>query len=190
MGDETIKYSDKDTKVEIKPKRRRGFTPGLAPVDPNKLSLEAKIKGYKASQGLSKWDEKSISRECRRLEEKLSLDRVEPKQYKMLRKISEDLKVGEKTDLQAAARWAGYPEWKVKRPETAILRDIDSALFTELVGINRNEIEMELVKVIRQDENLAAKNKALDLASKITGMSESEKGVQVNIVNGGMTVAD
>jgi hypothetical protein len=177
---------------ETKPTRRpKGWAPGVKSEDKGKETLQNKIKSYKESMGLSKWDDKSISRECRRLEEKLDLERVEPKEYKMLRKIGEDLKLGQEVNLEAAARWAGYPEWKAKRPETAILRDIDSALFTELVGINRNEVEMELVKVMRQDENLAAKNKALDLASKILGMSESEGNkMQINIVNDGITVAD
>lgn len=155
-----------------------------------KESLNSKIKAYKESQGLTTWDEKSISRECRRLENELGVEKIAPKQYKMLRKINEELKLGNEPDLSAIARWAGYPEWKVKRPETTILRDIDNKVFSKLVGLNKNEIEMELVKVIRQDENLAAKNKALDLASKIVGMSEQDKGFQVNIVNGGMTVAD
>ena len=155
-----------------------------------KERLHNKIKEYKDSMALTVWDDKSIARECRRLEEKLSIERIEPKQYKMLRKIAEDLKIGEKVDLSAAARWAGYPDWKVKRPETAILRDIPNALFNELVGINRNEIEMELVKVMKQDDDLAAKNRAIDLAAKITGMSEPEKGLQVNILNSGVTVAD
>ncbi len=149
-----------------------------------------KIDRYKKSMSLTKWDDKSISRECRRLEEKLGIARIEPKQYKMLRKISEDLKIGQDVDLSAAARWAGYPDWQVKRPETAILRNIDNALFNEIVGINRNEIEMELMKVLKQDENLSAKNKAIDLAARITGMSEPDKGFQINIVNDGITVAD
>ncbi len=153
-------------------------------------ALQTKVANYKKSQGMSSWDDKSIQRECRRLEEKLAIERIEPKEYKMLRKIAEDLKVGEKVDLEAAARWAGYPDWKAKRPETAILRDIPPELFSELVGVNRNEVEMELVKVLKQDENLSAKNKALDLATKIMGMTEQDKGVQVNIVNGGIGVAD
>ena len=157
-----------------------------------KTTLLNKIAEYKKTMGLSKWDDKSVSRECRRLEKELGLAErsVEPKQYKMLRKISEDLKIGEKVDLSAAARWAGYPEWKVKRPEVTILRDIDNSLFNKMVGINRNEIEMELIKVMKQDDNLAAKNKALDLASRIVGMNEGDKGTQVLIVNDGRTVAD
>jgi hypothetical protein len=49
---------------------------------------------------------------------------------------------------------------------------------------------MELMKVMKQDEDLSAKNKAIDLASKIAGMSAPEKGFQINIVNDGITVAD
>jgi len=153
-------------------------------------TLTKKIEEYRKSASLTSYDDKSIARECRRLEAKLGVTRIEPKQYKMLRKISEDLKVGEKVDLSAAARWAGYPDWQVKQPETAILRNIDNSLFNELVGINRNEIQMELVKVMKQDENLAAKNKALEMAARITGMSEPEKGTQINILNGGVTVSD
>ncbi|KKR56930.1 MAG: hypothetical protein UT94_C0024G0024 [Candidatus Uhrbacteria bacterium GW2011_GWF2_40_263] len=152
--------------------------------------LTKKIDAYKTSAGLSKWDDKSISRECKRLQDKLSIVRIEPKEYKMLRKIAEGLKVEEKVDLSAAARWAGYPEWKVKHPETMILRNIPNSLFNELVGINRNEIEMELVKVMKQDENLAAKNKAIEMGLRVTGMMEPEKGNQVNIINGGIGVAD
>lgn len=149
-----------------------------------------KIKAYKKSHALSGWDDKAIQRECRRLEDKLGIERVEPKQYKMLRRISESLKVGEKPDLEAAARWAGYPDWQVRQPEISILRNIDNSLFNELVGINRNEIQIELLKVMKQDEDLSAKNRALDLASKISGMSAPEKGFQINIVNDGITVAD
>lgn len=153
-------------------------------------TLLKKIENYKKSMSLTVWDDKSISRECRRLEAKLGVERIEPKQYKMLRKIAEDLKIGEKPDLSAAARSAGYPDWQVKRPETAILRNIPNALFNEIVGINRNEIEMELMKVLKQDDNLSAKNKAIEMAARITGMSEPDKGFQINIVNDGITVAD
>lgn len=139
---------------------------------------------------MNTWDTKSISRECRRLEKEFSIDRVEPRQYKILQKIASEVKLGEKIDLEAIARWAGYPDWMAKRVETTILRNIDPILFTKIVGINRNEVEMELVKVMKQDENLSAKNKALDLASRIVGMNEGDKGVQVNIVNDGITVAD
>ena len=149
-----------------------------------------KIKAYKKAHALSGWDDKAIQRECRRLEDKLGIERVEPKQYKMLRRISESLKVGDKVDLEAAARWAGYPDWQVRQPEISILRNIDNSLFNELVGINRNEIQIELLKVMKQDEDLSAKNRALDLASKISGMSAPEKGFQINIVNDGITVAD
>lgn len=149
-----------------------------------------KIDSYKKSVNLTKWDDKSIAGACRKLEEELGIDRVEPKQYKMLQKIANEVRVGTKVDLAAAARWAGYPEWKVRQPETSILRDIDTRLFTKIVGIDRNEIQIELRKVIKQDDNLAAKNKALELGARITGMSEPEKGVQINIVNDGITVAD
>jgi hypothetical protein len=149
-----------------------------------------KIEEYKKVTNSTRWDDKSIARECRRLESKLGIARVEPKQFKMLRKISEDMKLGTKVDLEAAARWAGYPEWKVKQPETTILRNIDNSLFNEIVGINRNEIQMELVKVLKQDENLSAKNRAIELAARITGMSEPDKGFQINIINDGITVAD
>jgi hypothetical protein len=108
----------------------------------------------------------------------------------MLRKISEELKMDHELDLEAIARWSGYPDWKAKRAEASILRDIDPVLFKELVGINQNEIQMEIVKVMRQDANLSAKNKALELASKITGLNEPERGFQINIVNDGITIAD
>ena len=54
-------------------------------------ALLKKIESYKKSLALSGWDEKRVARECRRLEDKLNIERIEPKQYKMLRKISEDL---------------------------------------------------------------------------------------------------
>ena len=155
-----------------------------------KQALSSKIEAYKEAQKLSDWDSKSISRECKRLEGTLGLEKVEPKEYKFLKKIGEDLKIGKDVDLSAAARWAGYPDWRAKRPEVSILREIPNKLFNELVGINRNEIEMELVKVMKQDDDLSAKNRAIDLAAKISGMSEPEKGIQINIVNDGITVAD
>jgi hypothetical protein len=63
-------------------------------------------------------------------------------------------------------------------------------LFEEIVGINQNEIQMELVKVMKQDEDLSAKNRAIDLAARIAGMKEPDNSVQVNIVNDGITLAD
>lgn len=154
-----------------------------------KESLLNKIEAYKKSTGLTLNDSKSISRKCRQMSDEMGIS-IEPKEYRMLNMIAEALKLNEKLDLTVIAKKAGYPEWRAKRPETEILRDIDPALFTRIVGINRNEIEMELVKVMKQDANLSAKNKALDLASRIAGMNEPDKGVQVNIVNDGITVAD
>ncbi len=155
-------------------------------------ALQEKINEYKEylneTNPISK--DKTIQRECKRLEIKLGIDRIEPKEYKLLIELAEGMKLSNTLNLTDIARRAGYPEWRTKKVETTILRDINPTLFRELVGINRNEIEYELSKIIKQDNNLTAKNRAIELASKITGLSEPEKGVQINIVNSGLTVSD
>lgn len=149
-------------------------------------STKLKIEEYKKTRGIDTWEKNAITRECRRLEKKLGVIKVEPKEYRLLKRIAEEAKLGKTIDLPAICRWAGYPDWKCKRPETSILRNIDGKLFDELAGLNRNEIVLELNKVIKQDNDLSAKNRAIELASKITGMSEPDKGTQVNIVAGGI----
>ena len=155
-------------------------------------ALQEKINEYKKyledTSCISK--DKTIQRQCKRLESKLGIERIEPKEYKLLIELSDRMKLGTELNLTDIAKRAGYPEWRTKKVETTILRDIDPILFRELVGINRNEIEYELSKMIRQDSNLTAKNRAIELASRITGLSEPEKGVQINIVNSGVTVSD
>lgn len=153
-----------------------------------KEAVTKKIAEYKKSSGIVGWEKGAIGNECRRLEKKLGIPKVEPKEYRLLKRISEEAKIGKELDLAALARWAGYPVWKCKRPETSIMRNIDDKLFNELVGLNRNEIQLELLKIMKQDEDLSAKNKAIDLASKIVGMSEPDKGTQVNIVAGGIKI--
>ena len=150
--------------------------------------VATKIAEYKQSRGITTWEKDAVSRECRRLEKDLNIVKVEPKEYRLLRRINKEAKIGKALDLPSIARWAGFPEWKCKNPEFSIMRNIDNKLFSELVGISRNEIEFELSKVMKQDEDLSAKNRALDLGSKITGMSEPDKGTQVNIVAGGIQI--
>lgn len=155
-------------------------------------ALQEKINEYKKylneSNRISK--DKTIQRECKRLQIKLGIDRIEPKEYKLLIELAERMKLSNELNLTDIAKRAGYPEWRTKKVETTILRDINPTLFRELVGINRNEIEYELSKIIKQDSNLTAKNRAIELASKITGLSEPENRLQINIVNSGLTVSD
>ena len=155
-------------------------------------ALQEKINEYKKylneSDRISK--DKTIQRECKRLQIKLGIDRIEPKEYKLLIELAERMKLSNELNLTDIAKRAGYPEWRTKKVETTILRDINPTLFRELVGINRNEIEYELSKIIKQDSNLTAKNRAIELASKITGLSEPENRLQINIVNSGLTVSD
>lgn len=152
-------------------------------------ALKTKIEAYKESTSLSKWEKDVLSRECRRLEKKLDLKKVEPKQYLFLKQISEHLKLGETMNLPELAKSAGYSRIKAKNPGTMILKDIDGKLFSEIVGFSPKDVEFELIKVLKQDSDLSAKMRALELASKITGMQE-DKGTQIQINTLGIELSD
>jgi len=151
--------------------------------------LERKLSEYKASVGLSGWDRVVLGRECRRLEEKLGIERIEPKAYIFLRKIADEVSLEREVNLSRLAKESGYPEWKASRPEVAILRDIDDKLFSEIVGISRKDVEFQLMKVLKQDKDLGSKMRALELASKVMGMSESDGKVQIQ-VNSGISISE
>ena len=151
--------------------------------------LAEKIGRYKKSLSLSNWDRSVLHRECRRLEKKLGVERILPKEYVFLRKIRESLVSGDDINLKLLAEASGYPRWQASRPEVTILRDISPKLYKEMVGFDEKDVEMELVKLMKQDDDLGVKARALDLATKILGMQGEEKGVQINVV-GAIEVAD
>ena len=139
-------------------------------IEQRNSELERKLSEYKAGLGLTSWDRTILTRECRRLEEKLGIERIEPKAYVFLRKIADQVALEREVNLGRLARDSGYPEWKAARPEVAILRDIDDKLFSEIVGISRKDVEFQLLKVLKQDKDLGSKMRALELASKVMGM--------------------
>ena len=57
---------------------------------------------------------------------------------------------------------------------------VPDELFEEMIGVSRKDIKLELSKVMKQDEDLSAKNQALKLASQITGLTDTE-GVRIQV---------
>jgi len=151
--------------------------------------LADKIVRYKKSLSLSKWDRSVLQRECRRLEKKLGVERILPREYVFLRKIRESLVSGDNVNLKLLAQASGYPEWQWSRPDVTILRNISPKLYKEMVGFDEKDVQTELVKLMKQDDDLGVKARALDLATKILGMQSEDKGVQINVV-GAIEVAD
>ena len=151
--------------------------------------LRGKIHKYRKERYSSKYDYKVVVKECRDLEEKLGIGKIERKEYLLLRGIREALDAGDKVDIASVAVKAGYAEGKVKELGSAILRQIPDQLFSEMIGVSRRDIHRNLRELIEQRDDTSARIRALELASKITGMSEADGTVKIQ-VNQGFKLAD
>ena len=155
--------------------------PSVAPI--MAPSVASKIEEYKRSRGLSTSERAVISKECRRLSKDLGIKQIPPRQYLFLRKIAEKLRLGQTLDLRELAKTSGYPQHQASHPQNLILKHIDDKVFSAIVGFSSKDVEYELMKVIKQDVDLSAKMRALDLATKVLGMTDDNVKVQVQIAN-------
>ncbi len=151
--------------------------------------VAVKIAAYKLANTLPSWKKDAISRECRSLEKKLGVSHIPRRQYVFLRKIAETMKIGDDLDLTQFALDSGYSRTRAENPAAMILKNIPDKVYSELVGFSRKDVEFELTKIMRQDDDLPAKMRALELAAKITGITDEGK-IQVQINTLGFTVAD
>jgi hypothetical protein len=113
----------------------------------------------------------------------LGIKEIPPRQYLFLRKIAEKLRLGEVLDLRELARTSGYPTHQAAHPANLILKHVDDKVFSAVVGFSSKDVEYELMKVIKQDVDLSAKMRALDLGSKILGMTNDDTKFQIQIAN-------
>lgn len=150
-----------------------------------KQALLDKLQRYINSMGISRNEKNHVERECRRLQEKLEIKSISPREYVFLNKIRESMTLGRKADLKTMALQSGYGLREANEPEITILRDIPPALMSEILGFNRGDIESELVKVMKQDNDLSAKIRAIEVAARIIGTLSDEKGVKIQINNTG-----
>jgi len=142
--------------------------------------LREKIARYKASLKVTRTDIELTRVACRSLEERLGIDKIEPKEYRFLQAIALNLELGKKIDLHQLALSVGYTKWQAEKPESNILRAIDDKVFDAIIGVDRKMIHSELRKIIGQDEDMSSKMRAIELATKITGMQESD-GTKIQI---------
>lgn len=142
--------------------------------------LKEKIKRYKESLKVTKSSIELTRVACRNLEERLGVEKIEPKEYRFLQDIALSLELGKRIDLRQIALKAGYTKWQSEKPVSNILRAIDDKVFDAIIGVDRKMIHQELRKIINQDDDMSAKMRALELASKITGMQDSE-GTKIQI---------
>lgn len=145
--------------------------------------LQDKIARYKASFGLSKSNRDSIRRECDKLQDKLNIEYIEPKDYVFLRSIAESVEGGGVPDLKALAIQAGYGSWQAERPENTILAHIPDSLYQEIVGISTKDIEDSLASLVRQDNDLSVKLRATELAAKIRGLNADNEAINITLGN-------
>lgn len=160
--------------------KKPDFRPGIK----NKLDRykDSKISAYE-------YDRQVVLAECSRLQKKLKIKSVERREYILLKSLRETLESGGRVDVVNMAIRAGYPARKTRQLGSSVMKTIPDKLFDEIIGVSRRDIKLELSKVMKQDEDLAAKNRALELASKITGLSEPEGTVKLQI-NQAFEVAD
>lgn len=130
-----------------------------------------------------------MRRVCRALEAELGIEKVEPKQYIYLRGIRRDLGVGKKLDFVGLAREAGYSKGVAEKKGRAILSSISDKLFEHVLGFGKKDVFMAITKALRQDKDLSSMLRAAELASKITGLTEAEGSVKLQI-NTGIKIAD
>jgi len=142
--------------------------------------LKKKIQRYKESLKVTKSDIELTRVACRSLEERLGVKKIEPKEYRFLQAIALNLELGKRIDLKQLALSVGYTKWQAQKPESNILRAIDDKVFDAIIGVDRKTIHQELRKVISQDEDMGSKMRAIELASKITGMQDSD-GTKIQI---------
>ncbi len=146
-------------------------------------SVARKLDEYKRSRAMTTTERSVISKECTRLAKKVGVERIYPRQYLFLRKIAEKLRLGETLDLRELARSSGYPEHACRHPQSLILKHIDDRVFNAIVGFSGKDVQYELMKLVKQDVDLSAKMRALELSSKILGLMDDTSKVQIQIAN-------
>lgn len=132
--------------------------------------------------GVGKGERSLIEGEVAKLEEKLGIE-ILPREYVFLNKIRDSMGLGKRPDLKAMALQSGYGVREAENPEMSILRNVDPKLMSEVLGFNRGDVERELVKIMKQDEDLSAKIRAIEIAAKVTGMMQQE-GTKIQINSG------
>jgi len=145
-------------------------------------SLEYKLESWRRSRQSGKLNRLAISKRCEALERDVGV-RIEPRCYKFLHGIAEELGRGREPDMRVLALEAGYARHMARNARTEILRRVDDRIFEAIVGISRQDVHMELGKMIGQDADLSLKMRGLELASKVTGMQggDGEVGVNINL---------
>jgi len=152
-------------------------------------NLETKLALFKKSQLMKDYDKLSIDKECKRLEEKLKIPKIQRKELLFLKLLGDKTALGQEVNLSEIARQSGYKKSDASSPVPSIIKNIDPRLFSEVVGFGRSDIEFQLARIIRQDKDLTAKMRALELAAKIMGLNEDKPSVAIQI-NSGLQVAD
>jgi len=176
---------DKSLKEVRKFKRRNK----IQKKEDTKAALLAKLQRYVNSMGISQGDRVHVVAECRRLERKLDIRVIQPREYVFLAKMREAIINGMKPDLKTMAIQSGYSIREATEPEVTILRDIPQPLLSEMIGFSQSDIETELVKIMKQDDDLSAKIRAIEVASKILGVLKDDKAVKIQI-NSGIKLGD
>lgn len=159
----------------------------LGEEEPGFKWLAEKMERYIMSLGSGERDMK-VKGEIERLGRKLGIS-VKPREYIFLSKVRKLIAEGAKVDYREVALSSGYQIEESTNPEISIMSKIDPKLMTEMLGFNRGDVEREMIKVMKQDTDLVAKMRALELAGKMIGMMGDEKGVQINF-NTGIKLGD
>lgn len=89
-----------------------------------KKRLLSKLQRYIGSMGITTDERSHINNECRRLEKKLEIRSIQPREYIFLNKMREALSLGRKPDLKTMAIQSGYGVRESGDPEVSILKDI------------------------------------------------------------------
>lgn len=169
---------------------RRGSIEGIRKLkeeEPEFGWLAEKMERYIVSLGLAGSDDK-VKRETLRLSRKLGIS-VKGREYIFLSKVRKLIAEGAKVDYREVALSSGYMIEDSTNPEISIMSKIDPKLMTEMLGFNKGDVEREMIKVMKQDTDLVAKMRALELAGKMIGMLGDEKGVSINF-NTGIKLGD
>jgi hypothetical protein len=154
-----------------------------------RTDLRDKVARFRKHRVLKNYDYKIVWDECARLKKELGLEEVTRREYILLRNIREALDKGDSINVIEMAIDAGYPEKVTKEVGTNILARIPDKLFEAMIGVTRRDIHRNLREIIEQRDDMGARMRALELASKITGMSEADGTVKIQ-VNQAFELAD
>ena len=125
---------------------------------------------------------KACLKESKRIAELLDCPAPTPREYMFLKELRKRVVRGKDLDMEKIARKVGYTKYAADKVEERVLKKIDPRFFAHVVGVGEADLELQMAKMIFQDEDKNAKAQFCRLYAAIKGKMTPSAVAGVQIV--------